>query len=367
MYAKIVGISLLVVFSQHFARIIYKAGYHHVLYNHTPGPCHQIPGVDHGSEDMETLPNGMTFITSGHWWSVGSKHFHNLYKEQNRQGKILLFNFNTPEKGVIELGFEDDFDIPEFHPHGISVIQNEDTGKITLFVVNHLSDRDQIEKFQFNEKHMMLEHLFSYRDEAIILANDVAATSENSFYFSNYAYSRSHLGMLFECFLAQFPWGSVVYFDGANYIEAADGLLVPNGVLLSPDKRYLYVANGFFTSLSIFGIDDDDRLSIIQEYQLYSSPDNFLIEPKTGNLLAGTHHVLHQTGDHLNAPDVYNAPTKVLMIHMTNTSHADGITELYSDDGSNISAGTVASIYDNKMLIGSVVDKLMYCEVRTLE
>lgn len=55
------------------------------------------------------------------------------------------------------------------------------------------------------------------------------------------------------------------------------------------------------------------------------------------------------------------------MIHMKNTSFADGITEIYSDDGNSISGSSVASIYDNKMLVGSVMDKLIYCEVRTLE
>ena len=54
------------------------------------------------------------------------------------------------------------------------------------------------------------------------------------------------------------------------------------------------------------------------------------------------------------------------MIHMKNSSYADGLTELYSDEGNNISAGASATIYDNKMLIGSVADKLLYCEVRTL-
>jgi arylesterase/paraoxonase len=61
-----------------------------------------------------------------------------------------------------------------------------------------------------------------------------------------------------------------------------------------------------------------------------------------------------------------NYVLQVLMIHMKNSSYANDITELYSDEGNNISAGSVASIYDNKMLIGSVQDKLLYCEVRTL-
>ncbi|XP_053385522.1 serum paraoxonase/arylesterase 2-like isoform X2 [Mercenaria mercenaria] len=316
---------------------------------------------------METLPNGMTFITAGFKWSIGSPHFSQLYTDHGRKGRILLFNFNTPEKGVTELSFDEDFDQSTFHPHGISVIQNKDTGKITLFVVNHTPDEDRIERFEFIEEKMMLEHELSYIDEAINIANDVAATSENSFYFTNYCYSRSSLGYLIEAIVLLLPWGNVVYFDGAHYSEVVDGLLMPNGILLSKDKKYAYVANGILSSLSVFEREANNHLEISQEFQLHASPDNFLIEPKSGNLLVGVHPVLHQTGAHLEAPDLHRAPTKVLMVHMKNSSFADGITELYSDEGNNISAGSVASVYDNKMLIGSVVDKLLYCEVRTLE
>jgi hypothetical protein len=57
-----------------------------------------------------------------------------LYKDQGRKGRILLFNFNTPEKGVTELAISEDFDQSTFHPHGISVIQNEDTGNIGYYI-----------------------------------------------------------------------------------------------------------------------------------------------------------------------------------------------------------------------------------------
>ncbi|XP_060588139.1 serum paraoxonase/arylesterase 2-like [Ruditapes philippinarum] len=365
MYIKIVCISFMLIFLQHMARLIYLMGYHKSVYNHTPGPCHQIPGVEHGSEDMETLPDGTTFITAGLVWSVSSSHFKQLYKDQGRKGRILLFNFNTPEKGVTELAISEDFDQSTFHPHGISVIQNEDTGKITLFVVNHCPEEDRIEKFEFNKEKMMLEHKMSYIDEAINLANDVAATSENSFYFTNYCYFRSPLSFLFEVYLL-FPWGSVVYFDGTNYAEVADSMIMPNGIYLSRDRKYVYVAAGLADSINIFEREANNNLELVQDFFLHASADNILIEPKTGNLLTAIHPILHETAAHLEAPDLHRAPTKVLMIHMKNSSYANDITELYSDEGNNISAGSVASIYDNKMLIGSVQDKLLYCEVRTL-
>ena len=51
---------------------------------------------------------------------------------------------------------------------------------------------------------------------------------------------------------------------------------------------------------------------------------------------------------------------------MKNSSQADNITELYSDDGHRLWGSTVASVYDNKMLIGTIAHKLLYCDVHTL-
>lgn len=48
-----------------------------------------------------------------------------------------MFNFNTPDKGVVELGFDEDFDQSTFYPHGISVIQNADTGKFLIDFVDN--------------------------------------------------------------------------------------------------------------------------------------------------------------------------------------------------------------------------------------
>ena len=58
---------------------------------------------------------------------------------------------------------------------------------------------------------------------------------------------------------------------------------------------------------------------------------------------------------------------QVLMLHVNNGTIADGITEIFSNDGHLISGSSVASIYDNKMLIGSVIEKLVYCELRSLD
>ncbi|KAH3790522.1 serum paraoxonase/arylesterase 1-like [Dreissena polymorpha] len=365
-YIKIVLVSLFVLFLQHALRIIYLLGLHVTVRSHAPGPCKLVPGVEHGSEDMETLPDGRTFITSGFLWGLSSSHMKSLYVDQGRKGKVLLFDFKTPEKGVTELELDPEFDSSDFRPHGISVIQNEDTGKITLFIVNHPNGRDTVEKFEFEPETLSLRHLKTFADENMRVINDVAATSENSFYVTNFGYSTTKFGATLETVLL-LPWGNVLYYDGSSYRVVVDALVMANGIKLSLDKRSVYLAHGIFQMLNVYQRDDNDELNISQELPLYAYPDNILVDMKTGNLLIGSHPVPYQVTMYLDAPDRGVSPSQVLYIHMKNSSFAEGITELYSNEGLQISASSVASLYDNKMLVGTVCDKLLYCEVKTLE
>lgn len=340
-------------------------GYQTTVYNHRPGPCRLIPGVEHGSEDIEALPNGLAFISSGMMMSVFSDNVQKYYERHNVKGRILLFDFNSPEKDTVELKFSEGFDQSNFMPHGISVYQSPSTGKVYLFVVNHASGMDRIEKFEFKEETQSLEHLHSYMDESINLANDVAATSENSFYFTNYANFRDHYRHMMEILL-MFPFGSVWYYDGKDYTMVADGFVLANGIMLSKDHQNVYAVTSLMSMLNIFKRETNNSLTLEQEFPLYFMPDNVNIEPSSGNLIIATSGVCHMMMDHLNNPEM-PAPSKVFMINMKNGSYAESMIELFSDDSSGgIWGASVGYVYKNKMLIGTVLHRLMYCEVRTL-
>lgn len=64
--------------------------------------------------------------------------------------------------------------------------------------------------------------------------NDVVATSEESFYFSNmFHYSNVFLTHL-EMFM---KWGDIMYYDGSRYKVAASGIALPNGMAMSEDEK----------------------------------------------------------------------------------------------------------------------------------
>lgn len=116
MIKTLLGILLLAVTVQYVFKILYAFHYmkSSILYHHSPGPCLQLPGAEGGSEDLQVLEDGRTFISSG------------LFPD--RRGRILYFDFADPEHKVAELKIEGDIDLTNFSPHGLSLWQDPKTG-----------------------------------------------------------------------------------------------------------------------------------------------------------------------------------------------------------------------------------------------
>ncbi len=64
----------------------------------------------------------------------------------------------------------------------------------------------------------------------LLRLNDVVAVGDNEFYFTNTV----HRG--WDQFLL-LPWGSVAYYDGQRASYVKSGLLLANGINVSPNKK----------------------------------------------------------------------------------------------------------------------------------
>uniref|UniRef100_A0A8C6S158 Paraoxonase n=1 Tax=Nannospalax galili TaxID=1026970 RepID=A0A8C6S158_NANGA len=115
--------------------------------------CHLVKGIEAGAEDLEILPNGLAFLSSGLKYP-GIKSF-----EPDQPGKILLMDLNEEDPAVLELEItENKLDLPSFNPHGISTFTDEDN-VVYLLVVNHPAFKSTVEVFKFQEKEKSLLHL----------------------------------------------------------------------------------------------------------------------------------------------------------------------------------------------------------------
>ncbi|NWR88907.1 PON2 arylesterase, partial [Furnarius figulus] len=67
-----------------------------------------------GSEDIDILPNGLAFISSGLKYT-GLKSF-----APDKPGEIFLMDLNEDYPRAVELRISRGFDLSSFNPHGIS-------------------------------------------------------------------------------------------------------------------------------------------------------------------------------------------------------------------------------------------------------
>ncbi|XP_010343790.1 serum paraoxonase/arylesterase 1 isoform X2 [Saimiri boliviensis] len=119
--------------------------------------CNFVKGIETGSEDLEILPNGLAFISSGLKYP-GIKSF-----DPKTPGKILLMDLNEEDPTVLELEITGSkFDLSSFNPHGISTFTDEDN-TMHLLVVNHPDAKSTVELFKFQEEEKSLLHLKTIR------------------------------------------------------------------------------------------------------------------------------------------------------------------------------------------------------------
>ncbi|KAI0226973.1 Serum paraoxonase/arylesterase 2 [Lamellibrachia satsuma] len=109
---------------------------------------------------------------------------------------------------------------------------------IYIFVTNaRANGKDTVEKFRYDEKRRQLCHIRTYSDPTITHPNNIVATGEDSFYFTNY----------YKCdFLVEFihglSLGNVCFYDGRRGHILLAGISSPNGINTSPDGKYVYVS-----------------------------------------------------------------------------------------------------------------------------
>ena len=60
-------------------------------------------------------------------------------------------------------------------------------------------------------------------------------------------------------------------FDGKDYSMVADGFVLANGITLSKDHQIVYAANCILSILNVYQREENDSLTLEQEFELYST------------------------------------------------------------------------------------------------
>ncbi|MFK7952698.1 MAG: SMP-30/gluconolactonase/LRE family protein [Ekhidna sp.] len=258
-----------------------------------------------------------------------------------RSGNIYYLDLKTDKFEPIDLTPK--LNIPLF-PHGISLLKL-DSAHYQLLVINH-AKKHTIEKFElFGDS---LVHIQTYEDEAMISPNDVVAIDKDKFYFSNDHGSTSKTGVFFENYLG-LRMSNVMFFDGDRYEKVVDGIAYANGVNISPDGSQLLLASPRDFELSYYDIETDYSLTMNRKLEIGTGVDNIEFDPD-GNVWIGCHPNLLEFAAYAKG-DKPISPSEIIQI-----TRGDEIRSVFVDDGSRVSASTVAAPYNDLLFVGTVMD-----------
>lgn len=355
----LIGVPVLLILA-YAIYLAVDAGEFRSVENLHPGECRRIAGVP-GAEDITLHPDrGLALVSSvdrraAMAGNVQPGGIHAWPLDGSMAAPVDL----TPDAGT------------DFRPHGISLFVGAD-GRATLFVVNHPGESlfgDQPDESSapahtieiFDLEGLSLIHRETLAHESMLSPNDIVAVDHRCFYFTNDHGSEPGWKRTLEDYL-RLGWANVIYFDGGEFHEVADGLSYANGINLSSDGTRLYVAEVTHGRIREYSRDDQaGSLEELHRFDVGFGVDNIEVDPETGDLLLGGHVKLLTFTRHARDAEIL-APSQAARVRLGNTPD---IKTLFLDDGQLISGASVATARDDVLLVGSVFEPhMVVCEGR---
>ncbi|XP_068828434.1 serum paraoxonase/arylesterase 2 isoform X2 [Capricornis sumatraensis] len=301
--------------------------------------CHLIKGIEAGAEDIDILPNGLAFF------SVGLKcpGLHSFAPD--KPGGILMMDLNEENPRALELRISRGFNLASFNPHGISTFIDSEF-------------KNTVEIFKFEEEENSLLHLKTIKHELLPSVNDVIAVGPEHFYATNDHYFSDPFLKYLETYL-NLRWTNVVYYSPNEVKVVAEGFDSANGINISPDKKYIYVADILAHEIHVLEKHPNMNLTQLKVLKLDTLVDNLSIDPSSGDVLVGC----HPNGQKLFVYDPKNPPSSEVLRIQNILSEKPTVTTVYANNGSVLQGSSVASVYDKKLLIGTLYHRALYCEL----
>lgn len=235
-----------------------------------------------------------------------------------------------------------------FAPHGISMIKKDSTYKV--MAVNHTPQGHSIEVFTMDGENLI--HEKSLTDPSMVSPNDVVLIDENRFYFTNdHGYTKG-IGKFLEEY-GGLALSNVVYFDGSNYREVASGIAYANGINFDPKRNLVYVASPRDFMVKVYSKNEDGSLRFIEDIACGTGVDNIELDSE-GNLWIGAHPNLIRFSQYAKGKKTI-APSEIIKINYRGKNDYS-VKKIYVEDGSTMSASTVAAPFGNFILTGNVMD-----------
>ncbi|KGL58715.1 SMP-30/gluconolactonase/LRE family protein [Polaribacter sp. Hel1_85] len=261
---------------------------------------------------------------------IGGLYFIDL-KDKTYKPTLLTKNFNK-----------------SFAPHGISIYKKDNM--YTIAAINHTKEGEFIEIFQMKNKKLI--HLKTLKNDFIYSPNDIVLLDENRFYFTNDHKYKKGIQRLAEDYLG-LAIAKVIYFDGKNYTQVADGIAYANGINFDAKRNLLFVASPRKFLIKVYQKNKDNSLTFIEDIDCKTGVDNIEFDTE-GNLWIGAHPNLMYFASYAKG-DKEISPSEIIKINYKGKGDYT-IKQIYMEDGTRMSASTVAATFNNLIFTGNVMD-----------
>jgi len=235
-----------------------------------------------------------------------------------------------------------------FAPHGISMLPLDSSYLIAA--VNHVQKEHFIEIFQL--KGRSLKHLKTIKDPLLVSPNDLVWMDENSFYVTNdHKYTEGFMQFL-ENYLG-LAVSNVLHYDGTKFKEVAKGIAYANGVNYDRNRKLLFVASPRGFRVKVYEVQDTRDLVYVEDIHCGTGVDNIEFDDEM-NLWIGSHpDLIHFDAYAKNIKDL--SPSEVIKINYNRNGNTT-VESLIVNDGSMMSASTVAVPFGDRLFLGNVKD-----------
>ena len=328
--------------------ILGRGGAFRDIQPHFAGTCEALP-LDGSAEDI--LVDRARAIA---YLSLMDRQA--LVKGGAAQGTVARLDLNVrPYTAVAALATKPD----HFRPHGMS-LHIDENGQRHLFVINHPvnrgTDPEMVELFTETAPGEYT-HAETFRDPLIISPNDVAAVGPRQFYVAN----DKALGGGLKAGLQQVGLGAspLNYFDGTAMRNVNEDIASGGGINVSGDRATVYVAETSGKRVRVLDRAADGSVTERARIAVDTSPDNIDVAEDGSLWVTGHANVLALIRHFIGGSP---APTQVWRIALA-LGAAQPPEEIYLDDGTKMSAGSVGATWNQLLLIGSITEKkVMVCE-----
>ncbi|WP_411820152.1 SMP-30/gluconolactonase/LRE family protein [Hyphococcus formosus] len=302
--------------------------------------CTPVSGIP-GPEDIDIdRAKGLAFISSQD------------RRAKDARGAIHVFSLNDP---LAAAGFRDRTggQPEEFRPLGLDYFEDGDVRR--LFVVNEAGP--SIEIFDI-EENGDLTHVETMHERRLMSPNNILVTGPRSFYVTNDARGGREGLIANLSFLFRLGSGEVFFVDDKVWRLEAEGLKFANGLAMSLDQKMLYVAETAGKRIQVFARNPENGgLTYAQTISLDAAPDNITTD-NDGAVWVGA------MPKPLSVPQLMANRNARAASEVVRISPDGEVSTVYRNDGSEISATTVAARSANKLLIGALYDeKFLFCEL----